>query len=83
LDYAAYCRPAKTVGGDYYDFIPMPDGSFLFTLGDVSGKGVAAAVLMASIQASIRSQTVERFDSLAVLLGNFNKAVYSFSMEDR
>lgn len=83
LDYAAYCRPAKSVGGDYYDFIPMPDGSFFFTLGDVSGKGVAAAVLMASIQASIRSQTVALFDSLAALLGNFNKAVYSFSMEDR
>jgi len=83
LDYAAYCRPAKSVGGDYYDFIPMPDGSFFFTVGDVSGKGVAAAVLMASIQASIRSQTVELFDSLATLLGNFNKAVYSFSMDDR
>ena len=83
LDYAAYCRPAKTVGGDYYDFIALPDGSFFFTLGDVSGKGVAAAVLMASIQASIRSQTVAVFDSLATLLGNFNKAVYSFSMEDR
>ncbi|MEP7362532.1 MAG: GAF domain-containing SpoIIE family protein phosphatase [Acidobacteriota bacterium] len=83
LNYSAYCRPAKSVGGDYYDFIPMPDGSFFFTLGDVSGKGVAAAVLMASIQASIRSQTVAVFDSLATLLSNFNKAVYSFSMEDR
>lgn len=83
LDYAALCRPAKTVGGDYYDFISMPDGSFFFTVGDVSGKGVGAAVLMASIQASIRSQTVELFDSLAGLLGNFNKAVYSFSLDDK
>ena len=83
LDYAAYCRPAKSVGGDYYDFIPMRGGGIFFTLGDVSGKGVAAAVLMASIQASIRSQTVEPFDSLAGLMSNFNGAVYSFSMEDR
>jgi phosphoserine phosphatase RsbU/P len=83
LDYFAFCRPAKSVGGDYYDFVTMPDGSFLFTLGDVSGKGVGAAVLMASIQASIRSQTVELFDSLALLMENFNKAVYSFSMADK
>lgn len=83
LEYAAYCRPAKSVGGDYYDFIPMRDGSFFFTLGDVSGKGVAAAVLMASIQASIRSQTVGSLDSVAGLMSDFNQAVYSFSMEDR
>ena len=59
LDYAGYCRSAKFVGGDYYDFLPMPDGGLLFTLGDVSGKGIAAAVLMASMQASLRSQVVK------------------------
>jgi len=39
LDIAGYCRSAKFVGGDYYDFLPMRDGGFLFTLGDVSGRG--------------------------------------------
>jgi phosphoserine phosphatase RsbU/P len=83
LDFAGYCRSAKFVGGDYYDFLPMRDGGFLFTLGDVSGKGIAAAVLMASIQASLRSQVVRPPDSIAGLMGDFNKAVYSFSTADK
>ena len=83
LEYAGYCRSADFVGGDYYDFLPMPDGGLLFTLGDVSGKGIAAAVLMASIQASLRSQVVRAPVSMATLIGDFNKAVYSFSTEDK
>jgi phosphoserine phosphatase RsbU/P len=83
LDYAGYCRSAEFVGGDYYDFLPMPDGGLLFTLGDVSGKGIAAAVLMASIQASLRSQVVRAPASIAALIGEFNKAVYSFSTADK
>jgi phosphoserine phosphatase RsbU/P len=83
LDYAGYCRSARFVGGDYYDFLPMRDGGLLFTIGDVSGKGIAAAVLMASIQASLRSHVVTPPDSLATLIGEFNQAVYSFSTEDK
>ncbi len=83
LECAAFCRPARWVGGDYYDFIPMPDGGMMATLGDVSGKGVAAAVLMASIQASIRTQAMHREGSLAHLMEDFNKAVYSFSTADK
>jgi sigma-B regulation protein RsbU (phosphoserine phosphatase) len=83
LDYAATCRPAKTVGGDYYDFIGMPDEGLFFTLGDISGKGIAAAVLMASIQASIRSQVLTPPESFSELMGKFNRAVYSFSMQQK
>ncbi|MBL8179855.1 MAG: SpoIIE family protein phosphatase [Bryobacterales bacterium] len=83
LDYSAHCRPARSVGGDYYDFIALDDGGLFFTLGDVSGKGIAAAVLMASIQASIRTQVLGGVESLANLMGTFNRAVYLFSMEDR
>lgn len=83
LDIAAYCRPAKSVGGDYYDFVEMSDGGLFFTLGDVSGKGMGAAVLMASIQASIRSQVFDRPASLPNLVGVFNKAVASFSRSER
>ncbi len=79
LDYAAFCRPARLVGGDYYDFTALPGGALFFTIGDVSGKGVAAAVLMASIQASLRTQVVDRPASLAALITHFNKAVYSFA----
>lgn len=83
LDCAAQCRPARAVGGDYYDFIPLPDGRLLFTLGDVSGKGIAAAVLMASIQASIRTQALRPFETLAALVGEFNRAVFSFSTPEK
>jgi sigma-B regulation protein RsbU (phosphoserine phosphatase) len=82
-DCAAQCRPAKAVGGDYFDFIAMPGGGVLFTIGDVSGKGIAAAVLMAGIQASIRSQALYAPESLAALAGDFNKAFYSFSPAEK
>ncbi|MCB1024305.1 MAG: SpoIIE family protein phosphatase [Acidobacteria bacterium] len=45
------------IGGDYYDFIPKPDGKMLIALGDVSGKGTAAALLMSSLHAAIHAQT--------------------------
>ncbi len=80
---AASCRAASSVGGDYYDFIPLPDGGLFFTLGDVSGKGIAAAVLMASIQASIRAQVLNPPPTLAQLMSIFNKAVSSFSRSER
>ncbi len=83
LDYAGYCRSANFVGGDYYDFLPTPEGGLLFTLGDVSGKGIAAAVLMASMQASLRSQLVRTPVSLAALIGDLNKAAYSFTTLDK
>ena len=55
LEYTGFCRSARFVGGDYYDLLPLADGGFAFTLGDVSGKGVPAAVLMASIHTLLRS----------------------------
>jgi len=83
VEYAGFCRPAKFVGGDYYDFLPTPDGSFVFTLGDVSGKGIAAAVLMASIQASLRTQMLRPPDSLVQLIADLNRSVYNSSTQDK
>jgi sigma-B regulation protein RsbU (phosphoserine phosphatase) len=83
LDYAGYCRSAEFVGGDYYDFLSTPDGGLFFTLGDVSGKGIAGAVMMASIQASLRSQVVRAPASISALIGDLNKAVYSFSTAEK
>ncbi|MGH9623585.1 MAG: PP2C family protein-serine/threonine phosphatase, partial [Bryobacteraceae bacterium] len=56
LDYCAECRPAREVGGDYYDFLELPDGKFGIALGDISGKGIGAALMMANLQASMRGQ---------------------------
>ena len=49
-----YYKAARHLGGDYYDYIPLPDGRLVFTLGDVSGKGVSAALLMAKLSAEVR-----------------------------
>jgi sigma-B regulation protein RsbU (phosphoserine phosphatase) len=50
--------PAKDVGGDYFDFIPLKNNDLVFCLGDISGKGIPAALLMANLQASLRGQTL-------------------------
>ena len=79
LDCAAFFRPAKLIGGDYYDFTETPGGILAFTLGDVAGKGVAAAVLMASIQASLRLSLHNGTDSLSELVAGVNQSVYASS----
>lgn len=56
LDYAGKCLPAREVSGDYYDFLDLGSEKSAFILADVSGKGMAAALLMANLQASFRSQ---------------------------
>jgi phosphoserine phosphatase RsbU/P len=50
--------PAKEVGGDYYDFIDLSNGQLTFCLGDITGKGMPAAILMANLQASLRGQAI-------------------------
>lgn len=55
LEYAGHCRPAREVGGDYYDFLELPHGRLGIAIGDVSGKGVGAALMMASLEASLRA----------------------------
>jgi serine phosphatase RsbU (regulator of sigma subunit) len=57
-DIAGKSIPAQDVGGDYYDFIPMDDRRLAICLGDVSGKGMPAALLMANVQATVRGQTL-------------------------
>src|SRR5215472_2235955 len=57
LDYCGQCWPAREVGGDYYDFIELPDDKFGIAIGDVSGKGVGAALMMACLEASLRALT--------------------------
>ena len=54
LDYCGSCRPAREVGGDYYDFLELSEGKLGIAIGDVSGKGIGAALLMASLEASLR-----------------------------
>ncbi|HTP64173.1 MAG TPA: SpoIIE family protein phosphatase [Geobacteraceae bacterium] len=55
FDIAARCLPAKQVGGDFFDWLEVCPGVWSFTLGDVMGKGMAAAMLMATVRAALRS----------------------------
>ncbi|HET6374233.1 MAG TPA: SpoIIE family protein phosphatase [Candidatus Polarisedimenticolia bacterium] len=83
LDFAGHCRPALGVGGDYYDFLSLPGGRLGVAIGDVSGKGIAAALMMASLQASLRGQTMQGEGDLARLVSNVNRLVYDASPDNR
>jgi sigma-B regulation protein RsbU (phosphoserine phosphatase) len=83
FDCATFFRPAKAVGGDYYDFIETPTGALAFTLGDVSGKGIPAAFLMASIQASLRIPLLRGPDSLPRLVMDVNESIHASSSSGR
>jgi serine phosphatase RsbU (regulator of sigma subunit) len=56
LEYAGTCIQARKVGGDYYDFLDLGGDRLGFVIGDISGKGIAAALLMANLQANLRGQ---------------------------
>ncbi len=73
------CRPAREVGGDYYDFLELPNHALGLAIGDVSGKGIPASLLMASLQASLRGQTLGVNESLEKLMANVNRLVYATS----
>lgn len=83
LECAATCRPALGVGGDYYDFLQLPDGKLGIAIGDVSGKGIPAALLMAGLRASLRGQTIQGADDLAALMSNVSQLVYESSSSNR
>jgi sigma-B regulation protein RsbU (phosphoserine phosphatase) len=83
LDYWGACRPALGVGGDYYDFLALPGGRLGIAIGDVSGKGIGAALLMASLEASLRAEAARGPDDLAALVGNVNRLVYQASTSNR
>jgi sigma-B regulation protein RsbU (phosphoserine phosphatase) len=83
LEYAGTCRPALFVGGDYFDFLAMPKGDFGVAVGDVSGKGIGAALLMAALQASVRGQTIEGGSDLAKIMRNVNRLLYDATPPNR
>ncbi len=56
LEVAGYCSPARVVSGDYFDFVSIDQRQTALAIGDISGKGISAALLMASIQSSLRAQ---------------------------
>lgn len=79
LEYVGDCVQARSVGGDYYDFLELAPGQLGLVLADISGKGISAALLMANLQASVRSQYSLAVDDLARLLQSVNHLFYESS----
>ena len=80
---AGHCRPAQGVGGDYYDVFDLPDGRTGLAIGDVSGKGISAALLMASLRASLRGVTLDSPRDFANLMDKVNRLVFEASASNR
>ena len=81
LEYAGICIPARQVGGDYFDFLVLGQQKLGLVIGDVSGKGIAAALLMANLQANLRSQCAMALDHPERLLSSVNQMFYENTVE--
>lgn len=83
IEYAGQCVAAREVGGDYYDFLDVDDRTIAFVLGDVSGKGVPAALLMANLQACFRSQEPHTLLQPAHVLETVNRHFFDSTTAER
>jgi phosphoserine phosphatase RsbU/P len=81
-EFFAHYTAARTVGGDYYDFIPLRDGKLAVLLGDVSGKGVPAALLMARLSGEARVSMLTQSD-VASAITHLNEQLMMANLEDR
>ena len=69
LEVHGFCRPARTVSGDYYDFLAASSHKLILAVGDISGKGISAALLMATIHSAVRAYTLESMPQLREPVG--------------
>jgi serine phosphatase RsbU (regulator of sigma subunit)/predicted enzyme related to lactoylglutathione lyase len=76
LDYAGVCIQARQVGGDYYDFLSLGQERLGLVIGDISGKGIAAALMMANLQANMRSQCAIALEQPRRFLQSVNQLFY-------
>jgi serine phosphatase RsbU (regulator of sigma subunit)/catechol 2,3-dioxygenase-like lactoylglutathione lyase family enzyme len=81
LDYAGVCVQARQVGGDYYDFLNLGQDRIGLVVGDISGKGIAAALLMANLQANLRSQCAIALEHPEQFLRSVNQLFFENTIE--
>ncbi len=81
LDYAGVCLQARQVGGDYFDFLNLGRDQVGLVIGDTSGKGIAAALLMANLQANLRSQCAIALDEPERFLRSVNQLFYETTID--
>src|SRR4030095_17240713 len=82
IEIAGFCEPARGVGGDYYDFISFDNSQLGLAIADVAGKGMPAALLMSTVQATLRSLTVKNGSPLSAaelssIVGKLNKLLFN------
>ena len=91
LDVAGSCLPARTIGGDYYDFLNLGRNQLVMALGDICGKGISAALLMANLQATLRSNVLNLHDangwnrdnSVAEVMKRLNGQIFGYTADNR
>ena len=84
LELAAICRPARAVSGDYYDIIPLGGSRVGIALADISGKGIFASLLMASLQAALRSAASLNGNlDTAHIVERLNQHLFQTTSDDR
>jgi sigma-B regulation protein RsbU (phosphoserine phosphatase) len=89
LELKGVCNPARMVSGDYYDFMSLSDSALAFAIGDVAGKGISAALLMATIQSTMRTQLTTPNGSgpthlsTAKLVANLNRQLYATTAPEK
>ncbi len=81
LEFAGMCIQARQVGGDYFDFLDLGEERFVLVTGDIAGKGMAAALLMANLQANIRTQCEMWLNQPRQLLRSINRVFHKNSTE--
>jgi len=85
LEVHGFCRPARSVSGDYYDFLSVGSDRMILAVGDVSGKGISAALLMATIHSAVRAYAIEGIpifrQAEAVVAGEMISAKYEAVMQ--
>lgn len=81
LEYAGICMQARAVGGDYYDFLHLGQGRLGIALADIAGKGIAAALMMANLQANLRTQSAIAWDEPQRFLKSVNNLFYENTAE--
>ena len=85
LRLTAQCDPARMVSGDYYDYQETADGKLTFAIGDVAGKGISAALLMATLQAALRAQISGEAPEIDVsqVVAKLNRQIYAHTSPEK
>ncbi|MBN2242339.1 MAG: SpoIIE family protein phosphatase [Acidobacteria bacterium] len=91
LEVSGMCLPARTVSGDYYDYLSLDSGELGLAVGDICGKGISAALLMANLQATLRSNSMNSRHSgdwtgeraVAEIMQSMNRQMYEFTADNK